>query len=589
MIDPPEPALTGALRPSEAMQSARLPVPSGLGRLLVLAVVFVCAACGLVYELELVALATYLVGDSVTQASVVLSVMVFAMGVGALLAKRLRCRAAVGFGAVEAALALIGGTSAMALYACFAWFGESRSALVGFSLAIGVLVGAEVPLLMTLIQRVRRQDAGGAVADLFAADYVGALVGGLAFPFLLLPRLGQLTGALVTGGVNAVAGGALVLWLFRHDLTVRARWTLLAVNALVLAVLAAGVLLATPFEQAARRAVYGSAARVAVQTDVQEVVMTGGAGHGAGAGRGRKGSGRPLELYLDGRLRVSADNEYRYHEALVHPAMSGGPRGRVLVLGGGDGLAVREILRYRAVRSVTLVELDPGVVRLARTDSGLSALNRHSLSDPRVRVVTGDAFDWLRRQGASPGRRRPVPYDVIVSDLPDPGITASTKLYSEEFYGLAVRMLADDGRLVVHAGPPRVRPRAYWTVEATLRSVGLSTAPYRMPGRYTDFAGGPDRELGLPGPGGPPGLGDLIDLDSPAVPPGPRTVPTADRTRYWGFVLAARRPPRPALAPDAPPLVAVTREALRASARASARARIPGLPASTLMHPRYRE
>lgn len=182
MIDPPEPVLTGAPGPPEAMTPARLPVPAGPGRLLVLAVVFVCAACGLVYELELVALATYLVGDSVTQASVVLSVMVFAMGVGALLAKRLRCRAAVGFGAVEAGLALVGGSSAMALYACFAWFGQSRSALVGFSLAIGILIGAEVPLLMTLIQRVRRQDAGGAVADLFAADYVGALVGGLAFP-----------------------------------------------------------------------------------------------------------------------------------------------------------------------------------------------------------------------------------------------------------------------------------------------------------------------------------------------------------------------------------------------------------------------
>ncbi|MEW5632426.1 spermidine synthase, partial [Streptomyces hydrogenans] len=194
-------------------------------------VVFVCAACGLVYELELVALASYLIGDSVTQASVVLSVMVFAMGLGSLLAKRLRCRAAVGFGLVEGALALFGGTSALVLYACFAWFGEARWVLVAFSLGIGVLIGAEIPLLMSLIQRAPERsgaggrprragrpappgdpdDAAGTVADLFAADYVGALVGGLAFPFLLLPWLGQLTGALVTGAVNAVAGAALVL------------------------------------------------------------------------------------------------------------------------------------------------------------------------------------------------------------------------------------------------------------------------------------------------------------------------------------------------------------------------------------------
>lgn len=198
---------------------AALPVRPRTGRLLVLATVFVCAACGLVYELELLALGSYLIGDSVTQASVVLSVMVFAMGVGSLLAKRLRRRPAFGFAVIEAGLALLGGLSAMALYASFAWLGESRPALVAFSFAIGVLIGAEIPLLMVLIQRIRRQDAGGAVADLFAADYVGALVGGLAFPFLLLPVLGQLTGAMLTGTVNAVVGAGLVLWLFRRDLS----------------------------------------------------------------------------------------------------------------------------------------------------------------------------------------------------------------------------------------------------------------------------------------------------------------------------------------------------------------------------------
>ncbi|MEJ8649098.1 polyamine aminopropyltransferase [Streptomyces sp. MS1.AVA.3] len=570
MIDPPEPVLPGAPGVSEDMTPARLPVPAGPGRLLVLAVVFVCAACGLVYELELVALATYLVGDSVTQASVVLSVMVFAMGVGALLAKRLRCRAAVGFGAIEAGLALVGGCSAMALYGCFAWFGQSRSALVGFSLAIGILIGAEVPLLMTLIQRVRRQDAGGAVADLFAADYVGALVGGLAFPFLLLPSFGQLTGALITGGVNAVAGGVLVLWLFRRDLSGRARWALFAANALVLALLAAGMMLAAPFERAARQAVYGSSARVAVQTGIQEVVMTGGTGAGAGAGWGRKGSGGPLALYLDGRLRVSAETEFRYHEALVHPAMAGGPHRRVLVLGGGDGLAVREILHHRSVRSVTVVELDPGVLKLARTDPGLSRLNHRSLGDPRVHVVTADAFDWLRQRGLS--GRRPAPYDVIVSDLPDPGIAASTKLYSQEFYGLAARLLAPDGRLVVHAGPPVERARLYWTVDSTLRSVGLATVPYRLSGRPAGFSGGPDRTVDASPP---------VDAEVPAA------MPSAGRDRYWGFVLAARHAPRFGLAPDAPPPAGIGRAELQAGRRGEARDRMPGLPASTLMHPRY--
>ncbi|WP_433546491.1 spermidine synthase [Streptomyces sp. CA-294286] len=571
----------------------RLPVRPRAARFLVLGVVFICAACGLVYELELVALASYLIGDSVTQASVVLSTMVFAMGVGSLLAKRLRCRAAVGFGLLEAGLAAVGGSSALVLYASFAWFGGARYVLVAFSLAIGVLIGAEIPLLMTLIQWIGRQDRGdasrarkgageapgapgtvqtagaatgtaaaagtsgaaeapgaagtveaeddasGDVADLFAADYVGALVGGLAFPFLLLPMLGQLTGALVTGAINTAAGGALVLWLFRRELTRRERWLLVVANVAVLAGLATATVLVDDFERAARRAVYGDRVRVAVQTDVQEVVITGGP-------RG------PLDLFLDGRLRVSGRDEHRYHEALVHPAMRGG-HARVLILGGGDGLAAREVLRYPDVRSVTLVDLDPGVVELARTDPALSALNGGVHRDPRLRVVHADAFQWLRSAPyADP------PYDVVISDLPDPGITASTKLYSQEFYGLAADVLAPQGRIVVHAGPIGARPRVYWTVDATLRAAGLATRPYLATGQVSGYSAGPDRSSG-----------------------------NGRAPRDWGLILAA--PARPALdlPPDAPALRALTPSVLRAGARSAEESRVRGVPASTLVHPRY--
>ncbi|MEU2925706.1 polyamine aminopropyltransferase [Streptomyces sp. NPDC007251] len=545
MIEPHAPAPPGA--PPPWAGPALLPVRPGTGRFLVLVCVFVCAACGLVYELELVAFASYLIGDSVTQASVVLSVMVFAMGIGSLAAKRLRWHAAAGFGAIETALALVGGCSAMVLYAVFAWTGGwgglwaegPRCLLVAFSLAIGLLIGAEVPLLMELIQRIRRQDAGGAVADLFAADYVGALVGGLAFPFLLLPFLGQLTGALLTGTVNVVAGGALVLGLFRRDLTRRARWTLLLVGLTVLGVLASAAALAGDFERAARRAVYGTDVRVAEQTDGQEVVLTGGSG------------GAPLDLFLDGRLRVGGRDERRYAEALVHPVLSGGPHARVLILGGGDGLAAREALRHGGVRRVDVVELDPGLIRLARHDPGLTAANGHVYDDPRVRTVTADALGWLRGAPAAA-------YDVVIADLPDPGITASTKLYSEEFYGLARRVLAPGGRLVVHAGSVTTRPRVFWTVAATLRAAGFAGCPYRVVGHDFGFPAGPDRSAAASG-----------------------------APHDWGFLLArpGTTPPPLRLTPGR--LRTLTPAALTADAGAAERTRIEGLPASTLVHPRY--
>ncbi|MEV5508954.1 polyamine aminopropyltransferase [Streptomyces orinoci] len=508
--------------------SARLPVPAGLGRLLVLTTVFVCAACGLVYELELVALASSLIGDSVTQASVVLSVMVFAMGVGSLLAKWLRGRAAAGFALVEVALALLGGLSAMALYACFAWFGHMRPALVAFSLAIGVLIGAEVPLLMTLIQRIRRQDAGGAVAELFAADYVGALVGGLAFPFLLLPVLGQLTGALVTGAVNAVAGGALVLWLFRRDLSTRARWVLVTANCLVLLALAACSVLTAPFERAARRAVYGGDVRIVVQTDRQQVVVTGGAG------------GKPLSLFLDGRLRAGGGDPLRYPQALVHPAMAG-PHRRVLLLGGGDGLALREVLRYPDVASVTMVEPDAEVVRLARSDPGLAALNDGAFRDRRVTVDSAWLFNWLRGHPAPSA-----PFDVVICDLPDPRGAVGVKLYSQEFYGLVTRQLAPGGRLAVHAGELSEQPHTFWTVDATVRSVGLYTLPYQV-----------------------------------------RPEPDGGHRPDWGLLLASRTPVVPRLPQGGPVPRTLTPQALASAVHAAELTREDGLLPSTLMHPRY--
>ncbi|MFE1286386.1 polyamine aminopropyltransferase [Streptomyces sp. NPDC058751] len=559
MIEPHAPAPPGAPPPWGVQGQARLPVRPGIGRFLVLVGVFVCAACGLVYELELVALASYLIGDSVTQASVVLSVMVFAMGVGSLAAKRLRPYAAAGFGAVEALLALVGGCSAMALYAVFAWTGGwggpwadgPRWLLVVFSLTIGLLIGAEVPLLMELIQRIRRQDPGGAVADLFAADYVGALFGGLAFPFLLLPLLGQLTGALLTGTVNVIAGGALVLGLFRGDLTRRARWILVVANVVVLGLLASAAVLADDFERAARHALYGAEARVALRTGVQEAVLTGGT------------HGRPLRFFVDGRLRFSARDERRYHEALVHPAMNG-PHARVLILGGGDGLAAREVLRHPGVRRVDIVEPDADVVGLARHDTALSALNRHVYDDPRVHAVTADAFRSLRRARST--------YDVVVSDLPDPCVTAATKLYSREFYGLARRVLAPGGRLVVHAGPPAGRHRTFWTVDATIRAAGLFTRPYRVGGRDPGFAARTGhRAHGAAGARGAEGGGD-----------------GAGSGGGWGFILASRTPVPLRLDPSCPRPRTLTQAALTAGARAASRSRVHrALPPSTLVHPRY--
>ncbi|MFC3495232.1 polyamine aminopropyltransferase [Glycomyces rhizosphaerae] len=431
-----------------------------LARFGLLATAFAVSACGLVYELALITLGAYLVGNTAKQASIVLAVMVFAMGLGALAAKPLRRWPALSFAAVELALALLGGFSVMLLYAAFSWTNLYSLPLVVVAAAIGLLIGAEIPLLMELLQRIREQAAGAAVADLNAADYLGGLIGGLAFPFLLLPFFGQIQGALLVGAVNAVAGVLLVWILFKNDLSKMAKQLLTLVAALTALLLVAAFAYTDKFETQARQALYAAPIVYSEDSRYQQIVMT-----EAASPFGEQ----DLRLYLNGDLQFSSVDEYRYHEALVHPAMNG-PHENVLVLGGGDGLAVREILRYPDVETVTLVDLDGAVTDLAREFDDLVALNDDAMNDPKVEIVNADAFTWLRQQTGT--------WDTIIVDMPDPDATETAKLYSVEFYGLATDHLDDTGRMVVQSGSPYFAPKTFWTISATLEAAGHATSPY---------------------------------------------------------------------------------------------------------------
>ena len=481
------PAVPGAAMstgsPPADRQRHRGPPHWRLARAAVLLAVFVCAACGLVYELALVALGSYLIGDTVGQASIVLGVMVFAMGVGALVAKPLQPRAAAAFAVIELTLALLGGLSVLGLYAAFAWLDLYGPALVGTAFVLGLLIGAEIPLLMVMLQRIREQAAGSAVADLFAADYVGALLGGLAFPFLLIPVFGQLKGALVVGAVNAVAGARPGLHRVPEGAEPPGPARLGAGSVVVGSASGTRWVTAADFEVTARQQLYRDPVVYAERIRYQEIVLTRSVrelGH----------ADTDLRLFLNGDLQFSSVDEYRYHEALVHPAMRG-PRGDVLVLGAGDGLAVREILRYPDVRRVTVVDLDPAVVALARTVPQLRELNGGSLDDPRVRVLNTDAFGWLRTAAER--------FDVVVADLPDPDETATAKLYTVEFYALIRSVLAEragwwcsparrtsrpghTGRSMRRSGKP-ASPPCRTTSTCRPSATGVSCSPRREPSR----------------------------------------------------------------------------------------------------------
>jgi spermidine synthase len=345
------------------------------------------------------------------------------------------------------------------LYAAFAWLDLYTLALILISATIGLLVGCEIPLLMTLMQRIRPQPAGLSLADLLAADYLGAVIAGVAFPLLVLPTLGQIDAALAVGALNACAG-LLILWLLGRELRPQRRRLLIL--PLVLALIAVGVVAsyAHSFEVTARQALYDDPVVRSVTSKYQSIVIT------------RSLDGSDTRLFLDGDLQFSSVDEYRYHESLVHPAMAG-PHSRVLILGGGDGIAMREVLRYPDVSQAVEVELDPKMIDIARHDPRILPINRGSLNSPRVHVILGDAFTWLRHQNQK--------FDVVIADFPDPDDAAVAKLYSVDFYALLrASALAPGGRLVVQAGSPYFAQDAFWSIARSVREAGYEITPYHV-------------------------------------------------------------------------------------------------------------
>lgn len=415
--------------------------------------VFVIASCGLAYELIAGALSSYLLGDSVTQFSTVIGAYLFAMGVGSYLSKYVVQGLVARFIQLELLVGLLGGFSAAALFLVYSFLSEpfklALYALVGL---IGVLVGMEIPLVMRIL---RQQLAfSELVSQVLTFDYLGALLVSLAFPIVLAPHLGLVRTGLLFGVMNALVA-LWTLWLFREHLR---RWKVLRLQCVAtLLLLGTGFALADRLTSVAEENMYADHVIFTKTTPYQRIVVT----------RWRDDT----RLFLNGNLQFSSRDEYRYHEALVHPALQAAPwTHRVLVLGGGDGLAVREILRYPNIQSITLVDLDPEMPHLFSTAPMLKELNHGAFLSPKVKVINDDALVWLEKN--------PDAYDFIVVDFPDPTNYALGKLYSDTFYRLLERHLSARGLAVIQASSPLYSRRAFWCVVNTVESVGLRATPY---------------------------------------------------------------------------------------------------------------
>ena len=424
-----------------------------MGILLFISVLLI-AACGLIYELVAGTLASYLLGDSVLQFSTVIGTYLFAMGLGSALSRYLNRGLVYRFIWIELLLGVIGGFSSALLMLAFAFTQGFSIILYALVIVMGVLVGLEIPLLMRIVRD--RYNFRDVIAHVLTFDYLGALAASLIFPILLVPRLGLVRSAMLFGLINV----AVALWstfIFANQLATTRM--IRAACLLVLIGLGVGLAEAKKITATAEDNIYADEIIFARDTRYQHLVLT----------RFKD----DIRLFLNSHLQFSSRDEYRYHEALIHPGLASIPTPRrVLVLGGGDGLAVREILKYPQIESITLVDLDPEMTKIFSSHTMLTNLNKKSLLSPKLHVINADAFPWIDSNTDS--------FDFIVIDFPDPTNYSLGKLYTTAFYRAVARHLSAQGDIVVQSTSPMFARDSFWCIVNTLKQAGLKTYPYHV-------------------------------------------------------------------------------------------------------------
>jgi spermidine synthase len=413
--------------------------------------VFVVGLCTIIYELLIGSVSSYFLGDSIKQFSITIGLSMTAMGLGTLFSRHFRTNLIQWFIIIEVFLGLVGGLCVPVLFAAYSYTNLYYPIMISLIMIIGILIGLEIPILTRIMER--HYSLRTNISNVLSMDYFGALFATVLFPFLMLPFLGIFRSSLITGSINL--GIAIFnMWFFRSHIGFKSKRGLTYSTIGTAVLLGFMLLFSGNLINSWESSVYEDRVILSKQSVYQKIVLT--------------KNKQDLRMYLDGHLQFSTIDEYRYHEALVHVPLSiTGNKENVLLLGGGDGFAVREILKHEGVRKVTVVDLDPEVTDLAQKHTMLLQANNNSLSDGRVHIVNTDAFKFLEEADEY--------YNVIIADLPDPKNASLARLYSKEFYRIVSKKLAKDGVFVTQSTSPFFAKKAFWCIDKTLRA-----APFKQ-------------------------------------------------------------------------------------------------------------
>jgi spermidine synthase len=411
---------------------------------------FLIAICGLIYQLLEGTLSSYLLGDSIYHFSLVIGLFMSSMGIGAWLSRFIENNLERAFVQLQLTIALLGGFSAFILFVAFAYIDNYSAFLYVITISLGTMLGIEIPLIIRILKESFSLKTN--ISNVFTVDYIGALFASLLFPLVLVPKLGLMQTSFLFGMINLFVG-AMSWYIFKNLLEKRYIIYLFT----VFGILITGFWQSSKLTTMIENRLYRNNIIYSQQTPYQKIIVT--ANHGR------------IQFYINGAIQFDSIDEHRYHESLVHPSMmTAKSHENILIIGGGDGMALREVLKYNDVKNITLVDLDPAITTLFKDNPTLSKLNDNAYDNSKVTVINQDAWKYIERAK--------VLYDVIILDLPDPNNLSLSRLYSQTFYQLLKGQLSKSGVMVTQASSPMFSHKAFWSIKKTMQSTKLYTQAY---------------------------------------------------------------------------------------------------------------
>lgn len=417
------------------------------------AALFATGLSGIVSEYTLSTLATYFLGDSLFQWTMIVSIMLFSMGLGSRISKSFDDSLLEKFVIIEFILSIVATNVTVIVYTVFAFYGTVTFVIYALAILVGLLIGMEIPLVIRLNEQFQNLKVN--ISSALENDYYGSLAGGIFFAFIGLPYLGLTYTPPILGGVNFLVALILVgaVW---SEIANEKKKHFVIYAGLVLVILLLNVAFSERIVNWGDKIRYKDRVVYSEQSPYQKIVLTYSEGD--------------YWLFLNGNQQLSTLDEAMYHEPLVHPVMQlHGEVSSVLVLGGGDGAAVRELLKYPEVDQITLVDLDSAVTNLAKNHPILVEINEDALNHPKVTVINQDGFTFLADTKDQ--------FDVIIADFPDPRTVDLGRLYSLEFYQLCYNALSKNGFVITQAGSPYYAEQAFICIEKTIKAAGFQTLP----------------------------------------------------------------------------------------------------------------